>query len=72
MLKVKDRSQQIGEFLEWLTGQGVELCVYHDERGYEPVRETTEQLLAEYFDIDLAKVEQEKRAIMKTVRAQHD
>lgn len=26
---VKDRSQPIGEFLEWLTEIGVDLCVFH-------------------------------------------
>lgn len=72
LLKVKDRSQEIGDFLEWLAGQEVELCTYVDKDGYHPVRESTEQLLAEYFGIDLAKIEQEKRAIMKTLGGQQD
>ena len=34
-----------------------------------PYRQSIEQLLAKYFNIDLVKVEQEKQAILKAIRA---
>jgi len=61
---VQERSQAIGDFLGWLGEQGIFLC-RSQERGFYPIPETTEQLLAKYFNIDLNKVEQEKRAILE-------
>ena len=79
---VKDKSQAIGEFVEWLQGtKGFRLAkwekvpdesVFADE-GSE-VDElfqqfiNIEQLLAEFFGIDLQKLEQEKRAMLEQIR----
>lgn len=91
MHAVKDKSQAIGEFLEWLQAERkVHLCVVHshsdgcyeeddefhedppkcgcNEGDYLPFHKGTEQLLAEFFGIDLAKVEDEKRALLEFVR----
>lgn len=100
---VKDRSQSIGEFLSWLSAQGLSRCYYLPEmyicldcgeidpsrvsarrrecpecdedvelreEGYYPDHRGVEKLLAEYFDIDLAKVEQEKRQMLATLRGE--
>ena len=65
------KSQAIGEFLEWLQTKGIELASYPNNGepvGYEhlmPYRKSIQQILADYFNIDLGKIEAEKRAILK-------
>jgi len=88
MLKVKDRSRAIGEFLEWLREEkGYSVMRWSKRRDWaefdedDPkgdelsdlggvhVRESTEKLLAEFFDIDLGRVEQERRALLEAIRS---
>ncbi|MHA1952485.1 MAG: hypothetical protein ACW96U_00875 [Candidatus Heimdallarchaeaceae archaeon] len=77
----QDQSQTIGEFLEWLEYRGVVLCVHcntnsqffynpdlTDEDGFEPVQKNREDILAQYFDIDLNKVEQERQQILSKLQ----
>ena len=68
MLAVKDKSQVIGEFLEWLQCvKEIELCQLIDgeeEMEYSPIYFSNEELLAEFFNIDLDKVEKEKLCIL--------
>lgn len=79
---VKDKSQAIGEFLEWL--QDTKHYVIAQWEQVDPDTEpgessgadeglfsasiNIEKLLAEYFHIDLAKLEQEKQAMLDKVR----
>ena len=100
---VRDRSEAIGEFLEWLRGQRVNLMVWREDiedtmpcsnwnciggevRGkpcpfcngtgqttymrkeWWPLGKTIEGILAEYFDVDLDKLEAEKRAMLDGIR----
>ena len=69
MQTVHDNSQLIGEFLGWLSGKDIELGIY-DEGAEEicPITQTPEQLLADYFEIDLAKCEKERQALLDAVR----
>ena len=82
MVKVKPQSQAIGQFLEWLGDQNIQLAKYHEhgencterarECGYSendlaPHRESTEAIRARYFNIDLKKVEEEKRALLEEI-----
>lgn len=71
MLAVKDQSQAIGEFLDWLDDvKGVELVVLsHEGSGYDPFHYSTERLLAEFFGIDLDAADREKRAILAELGA---
>lgn len=73
MAKARERgSQAIGEFLEWLQGEGYQIGEWGDEEMY-PVHKSPEQWIADFFGIDLAKVEQECRLILarlEVVRAQ--
>lgn len=69
---VRDRSQAIGEFLDWADERGWSL---HDTttddpygRTY-PVRLTINQILAEFFGIDLEVLEDEKRRMLDFQRA---
>ena len=65
MRAVKEKSQAIGEFLEWLHSEkDITLCRLEGNYDYRIINISTEKLLAEFFDIDLNKVEEEKRAIL--------
>ncbi len=68
--RVKDKSQAIGEFLDWLSEQrGIALCKYDPAHPpYWPIHKRTEQLLAEFFQIDLKKIEDEKRAMLASLQ----
>lgn len=82
--KVKDQSQAIGEFLEWLNVEKkYQVCQYVDAigesdedgdvvqfpvKGYLPIMERAEQLLAEFFAIDLDKLEEEKVKMLGFMR----
>ena len=69
MLKVASDSQKIGEFLEWLQNEReITLCEENGDEFY-PARIPIERLLAEYFEIDLDKVEAERSAILGGLRA---
>lgn len=69
MKAVQPKSQVIGEFLEWLTGEkGVTLAKYDKDNRLMPTHDHAEKLLAEFFEIDLVKVEREKRMILENIR----
>jgi hypothetical protein len=86
--KMQDRialSQQIGEFVEWLRAEkGVGFFVVHGEehtdpgrrRGdtfkYHPFCQPINEVLADYFGIDLDLVEEERRNILVWMREKHD
>ena len=72
-------SQLIGEFLDWLK-QDIFLCTcdedetatddeYNQIAIYYPISKTTEQLLADFFVIDLNKAEKERQALLSEIRA---
>ncbi len=67
MKAVKGESQVIGSFLEWLQDKGIELHLFKDD-DCAPVRKSIEQILAEYFEISLKKVEKEKRKMIEDFR----
>jgi hypothetical protein len=73
--KVMDRSQAIGVFLDWAEEQGYVLCALGDERGtrehYWPIRQSKERLLADHFEIDLVKLENEKREILEGLQSDY-
>ena len=75
MVKVNEQSQTIGEFIDWL-GQDrgmylVARCTVKEcsktacVEGYVP---PINDLLAKFFDIDLSKVEEEKKAMLSEIR----
>ncbi len=75
MSAVKDQSQVIGAFLDQLSSEGICLAQYGEpqRRGGEceliPLGQSIEKTLANYFDIDLNKVEKERRAILAHIQA---
>ena len=69
MLAVQEKSQVIGEFLEWLRDElQFEICDY-DGDEYCSVGRNTEQLLADFFKIDLNKCEQERQQILADLKS---
>ena len=73
MHAVKDKSQEIGNFIEWLHEKGLAICVSEERaRGIEwyPTTKNIETLLAEYFDIDLKKIGEEKDKMVEEMRKQ--
>ena len=65
MQKVQNESQAIGQFLDWLEeDKGVSV-------DYQS-KMTINELLADYFEIDLTKVEEEKRHMLATIRGELD
>lgn len=75
MAAVCDKSQIVGEFLEWLREKkGWELCAYptfdKESTRFYLVRYEIDTLLAEFFGIDLRKVEIERRALLDWIRQQ--
>jgi len=69
MSAVREESQAIGQFLDWLCGEKeYEICSYKDGDILTPIRFSIENLLAEFFDIDLKKVEKEKHAMLVALR----
>lgn len=74
MQKVQNQSQTIGEFLGWLSEQKIWLSKYDTDQHYDrlfPLHTGTEQLLADYFEIDLDKAEKERQALLDEVREQN-
>lgn len=65
----KAESQAIGNFLEWLSEHG-KFIAYYPRRSEcaAPVTANTEELLAEYFEIDLAEAERERVKILAALR----
>lgn len=70
---IKDQSQAIGEFLEWcLREKGYALAEWGESRmigtRMMPISYSTEAILAEFFGIDLKKLEAEKLAMLDKMR----
>jgi hypothetical protein len=61
-------SQKIGEFVDWLGESDIQLCK-PDRYGYTPVRISIQKLLADFFNIDLDKIEEEKQQMLEEMRA---
>ena len=52
-----------------LNASPVRLCLFdEDTEEWEPVRLRIEEMLARYYDIDLNKIEEERRAVLEYVR----
>jgi len=70
--KVLEKSQVIGEFIEWLRYEGYDLIsVEYNSSDFPIINRmpgTISQILARYFDIDLNKLEEEKRDILNKLR----
>lgn len=70
---VADESNKIGNFIDWMRMNEMDIVEY-DEDGYLQEHPSyigdygINRLLAKYFNIDLDKVEQERRALLDWIR----
>jgi hypothetical protein len=62
---ISEKSQPIGEFLEWMQDNGFVVASYDDDGELHNSRISINAFLAQYFEIDLDKVEQERRALLE-------
>ncbi len=81
MMAARDRSQAQGELLEWLSDHGYVITLWRGQvgsvfgdgelkpSGFYPVYRSIEGWLAEVHDIDLDKIETEKRTMLERQRA---
>lgn len=64
-------AEMVQQFYDWLHEQGIRLCTLQDAGRIEPRYmldgRSPEQLMADYFGIDLTKIEAERRAILATL-----
>lgn len=62
-------SQIIGNFLDWLDAKHLEIAGYQRFEGKRdsqlvPLNKSVEEILADYFEIDLKAAENERRAVI--------
>lgn len=72
---IKDKSQAIGEFLDFfLPSKGIVLMERFRDRyeDYVPTRRSIYSLLAEFFNIDQDKLDAEKKAMLTVLREAND
>lgn len=63
---IQEESQAIGNFLD---NGPYTLCVYDDfQRRFRPVDKSIQQVLADWYDIDLNRLEEEKQAMLEAMR----
>jgi len=65
---VKHETQAVHDFLEWVSDEYS--LGLRDMRGFPPAGKTLRDLLAEWKDIDQAKLEAEKQAMLEELRSQ--
>ncbi|MNE90885.1 hypothetical protein D3C80_1884350 [compost metagenome] len=76
MNQINEKKQEIGAFIEWLSEtKDIRLCTYVGttetnipERAqdlWQPVPEHVNHLIAEYYGIDLEKLEQERQVMIE-------
>lgn len=59
---IQPLSQAIGEFVVWLREQSMIICMWNEFRQeWVPVATSIDKLMARHFDIDLDRLEAEKR-----------
>ena len=58
----------VGDFISWLSEQGIWLGKWDNFDRLHPIMDSTEDLLAKYFDIDRFAIEREKQAMLDSLR----
>jgi hypothetical protein len=82
LTQIRDKSQLVGEFLDWLSQQGYYICRWQDEgdngqpkripaTADDIARIHEDEYLADFFGIDQDKLEEEKRAMLDALRASY-
>jgi DNA polymerase III epsilon subunit-like protein len=69
LIALEGKNDTVGQFIEWLADSNYVICEYDQMGRYHPVSRPITSWLAQYFGIDPAKIEQEKRAMIDLIRA---
>lgn len=75
LAKVSTLSNQLGEFIDWMEGEGWLFAewVESEYRGGDaqltPVHKTINEWLALFYGVDLQKIEDEKEQMLEEIRA---
>lgn len=71
LYRLHGENDTVGFSLDWLRDQNIWLAQYESGYGAElvPIDESTHKILARYFEIDEAKVDEEKRKMLDDIRA---
>ena len=69
-LAIRDKSQELGNFIE---NSGYILCT-EEQKGitgfsFVQTRKSTEQILADHFELDLVKMELERQAMLEAIQS---
>jgi hypothetical protein len=69
--------QVVQEFIDWMSEQGYAVCDYRAEtddeyEGFFPISGGSAELQAQFFEVDLDKIESERRALLDYLQAKHD
>lgn len=72
MQEVREQSQIIGEFLDYMAERDTYMCEEDDDGNYYPTRRNTEQMLALFFEIDLVQAEKERGLLLEAVRNENN
>ena len=67
------QSDLLAKFYDWLIEKDYYICYRdegdkYDDGGYYPISSSPEKLFADFFGIDLNKIEEERRAILEELR----
>lgn len=66
---VQPNMRSIRDFLEWCDSQKIELATWMPSgRWMFPISEDRERMFARYFEIDEARLERERRALLESCR----
>ena len=57
-------NQIVGDFIEWLGEQGYVIARYNQHDRLCPAYESRDKLLADHFEIDQNKLEEQKRSML--------
>lgn len=71
--EVWDEAQGVGQFIDWLADNGYEIAEWDaDGRRLHGSGKRPDELIAGFYELDLNKLEQEKRAMLAEMQAIYD
>lgn len=61
-------NQTVGDFITWLRAKGYIICERHEADDYWPTFKTTDNLIADFFEIDEKELSREKDRMLEEFR----
>lgn len=60
-----NQSRVLSEFYDWLSEKGIVLAHWYNDTQLAPIQKGAQQLFAEFFEIDMDRVEKGRRWILE-------